>query len=81
MVVSQFTLLADVRKGRRPSFVAAAEPAVAEPLVEAFVGAMQEAGARTQTGRFGASMAVELVNGGPATFVLDSADRNLSRGG
>jgi D-aminoacyl-tRNA deacylase len=72
LVVSQFTLLADVRKGRRPSFVAAAAPESAEPLVEAFARAMGEAGVPTQTGRFGAMMAVELVNDGPVTIVLDS---------
>ncbi len=72
LVVSQFTLLADVRRGRRPSFVGAAAPERAEPLVEAFAGAMRDAGVRTQTGRFGAMMAVELVNDGPVTIVLDS---------
>jgi D-tyrosyl-tRNA(Tyr) deacylase len=72
LVVSQFTLLADVRKGRRPSFLAAAAPAVAEPLVEAFAAAMREAGVPTQTGRFGAMMSVELVNDGPVTVVVDS---------
>lgn len=72
LVVSQFTLIADVRKGRRPSFVGAAAPEVAEPLVEAFAEAMREVGVRTQTGRFGAKMDVELVNDGPVTIVLDS---------
>ena len=74
LVVSQFTLLADTRRGRRPSFVGAAPPEVAEPLVEAFSQAMREAGVPTQTGRFGAKMTVELVNEGPVTIVLDSAD-------
>jgi D-tyrosyl-tRNA(Tyr) deacylase len=72
LVVSQFTLLADVRRGRRPSFVAAAPPETAEPLVEAFAREMREAGVPTQTGRFGAMMAVESVNDGPVTIVLDS---------
>jgi len=70
--VGQVTLLADARRGRRPSFVAAAPPEVAEPLVEAFAEALRESGVPTQTGRFGAKMAVELVNDGPVTIVLDS---------
>ncbi len=72
LVVSQFTLLADVRRGRRPSFVRAATPDIASPLVEAFAQAMRESGVPTQTGRFGAKMSVELVNDGPVTIVLDS---------
>ena len=71
LVVSQFTLLADTRKGRRPSFVGAAAPETAEPLVDAFAQAMGEAGVPTQTGRFGAMMAVELVNDGPVTILLE----------
>ena len=81
LVVSQFTLLADTRRGRRPSFVGAAPPEVAEPLVAAFAQAMREAGAPTQTGRFGAKMTVELVNEGPVTIVLDSADFERPRRG
>lgn len=73
LVVSQFTLYADVRRGRRPGFSHAADPAVAEPLVERFMARLRDLGARVETGRFGAEMAVELVNDGPFTLVLDSA--------
>ena len=72
LVVSQFTLLADVRRGRRPSFAAAAAPEVAEPMVAAFAAAMRDAGGRVETGRFGARMQVELVNEGPVTIIVDS---------
>ena len=81
LVVSQFTLLADTRRGRRPSFVGAAPPEVAAPLVEAFARAMREAGVPTQTGRFGAKMTVELVNEGPVTIVLDSGEFERPRRG
>ena len=81
LVVSQFTLLADTRNGRRPSFGAAAAAETAEPLVEAFAGAMREAGVPTQTGRFGAMMTVELVNEGPVTVVLDSEELERPRRG
>lgn len=73
LVVSQFTLYADVRKGRRPSWSAAAPGAISEPLVDAFVAALRAQGAHVETGRFGAEMAVELVNDGPVTLVLDSS--------
>ena len=73
LVVSQFTLYADVRKGRRPSWNDAAPGPVSEPLVDAFVDALRRRGARVETGRFGADMAVDLVNDGPVTLVLDSA--------
>jgi len=75
LVVSQFTLLADTRKGRRPSFTAAAPPPVARPLYEHFIARAREQGVRVATGEFGASMDVELVNEGPVTIVLDSRER------
>lgn len=73
LVVSQFTLYADVKKGRRPSFVAAARPEQAEPLVTRFADALRDLGLPVQTGRFGAHMHVELVNDGPVTIWLDTA--------
>jgi len=78
LVVSQFTLTADLRRGRRPSFTDAAAPALAEMLVDRFVARLREAGLRVETGRFGARMELELVNDGPFTLVLDS-DRDLAR--
>ena len=72
LVVSQFTLLADCRKGRRPGFSAAAAPDIAEALCEHFVGRLQEQGIHVQTGRFRTDMAVDLVNDGPVTILLDS---------
>ena len=71
LVVSQFTLYGDARKGRRPSWTAAAPGPVAEPLVEAVCAALRARGVRVETGTFGADMAVELVNDGPVTLVLD----------
>ncbi|MEV4597452.1 D-aminoacyl-tRNA deacylase [Amycolatopsis sp. NPDC049253] len=71
LVVSQFTLYGDTRKGRRPSFVAAARPAVAEPLVDAVVQELRDRGASVATGRFGAMMAVESVNDGPFTVLVE----------
>ena len=72
LVVSQFTLLADCRKGRRPGFSAAAPPEQAEPLCDYFVAQLKQRGIRVQTGKFRADMAVDLVNDGPVTILLDS---------
>ncbi len=72
LVVSQFTLLAGTRRGRRPSFVDAAPPAEAEPLVGAYVEALRVLGIEVQTGRFGAHMLVSLENDGPVTILLES---------
>jgi D-tyrosyl-tRNA(Tyr) deacylase len=74
IVVSQFTLYADARKGRRPSFIAAAAPEVASPLVDRVVRELRDLGLRVEAGRFGAEMAVSLVNDGPVTIWLDTVD-------
>ena len=71
LVVSQFTLYGDTAKGRRPSWIAAARPEVAEPLVERVVGRLRAAGAAVETGRFRTDMRVELVNDGPVTLMID----------
>jgi D-aminoacyl-tRNA deacylase len=71
LVVSQFTLYADTRKGRRPSWSAAAPGSVAEPLVDAVVAALRARGARVETGTFGAMMQVALINDGPVTIILE----------
>lgn len=71
LVVSQFTLYADLTKGRRPSWSAAAPGEVSEPLVEAFVDSLRELGAAVQTGRFGADMKVSLTNDGPRTILIE----------
>lgn len=72
LVISQFTLYADTSRGRRPSWSAAAQRSVAEPLVEAFCEALRTAGAHVQTGEFGAKMDVSLVNVGPMTVLLEA---------
>jgi D-tyrosyl-tRNA(Tyr) deacylase len=77
LVVSQFTLYADARRGRRPSFVGAAGPEIGERLYEAFCRSLSETGIPVQRGRFGADMAVELVNDGPFTIWLDSAELGI----
>jgi len=77
LVVSQFTLLADCRKGRRPSFVAAARPELAESLYQVFVDTVADHGIEVATGRFRQHMEVELVNDGPVTLVLDTKDWGL----
>ncbi|HEX7197094.1 MAG TPA: D-aminoacyl-tRNA deacylase [Candidatus Limnocylindria bacterium] len=77
LVVSQFTLYADLRRGRRPGFTAAALPDVAVPLLDRFLARLRDTGLAVETGRFGAEMAVELVNDGPFTLVIDS-ERDLA---
>ena len=74
LVVSQFTLYADCRKGRRPNFLQAAPPAVAEPLVDRFADGLRTLGLRVEAGRFGAEMQIELVNEGPVTIWLDTGE-------
>lgn len=75
LIVSQFTLLGDARKGRRPSFTGAAPPSVARPLYEAFVEAVKSRGVSVQTGEFGADMSVSLVNDGPVTLIVETPER------
>ncbi len=72
LVVSQFTLYGDVRKGRRPSFISAAPPEVAEPLVEEFIDSLRAVGLQVESGRFGAMMLVNIANDGPVTLILDT---------
>lgn len=71
LVVSQFTLYGDARKGRRPSFIDAAHPEIAIPLYERFIAALRAGGLRVETGEFGAMMEVEILNDGPVTLLLD----------
>jgi D-tyrosyl-tRNA(Tyr) deacylase len=72
LIVSQFTLYGDSRKGRRPSFIDAAPPPIAIPLYEAFINAVKALGVPAATGRFGADMQVELVNDGPVTLIVEN---------
>jgi D-tyrosyl-tRNA(Tyr) deacylase len=79
LVISQFTLYARTRKGRRPDFTQAAPPEQAESLYDRTVQLFAESGLQVAEGRFGAYMEVEIINDGPVTILLDSADRNLPR--
>jgi D-tyrosyl-tRNA(Tyr) deacylase len=72
LVVSQFTLYADARRGRRPDFIAAARPELAEPLIDRFVALLREQGLRVETGKFQTHMLVKIFNDGPVTIILDS---------
>ncbi|MFO0866908.1 MAG: D-aminoacyl-tRNA deacylase [Gemmataceae bacterium] len=72
LIVSQFTLYGDARKGRRPSFISAAPSAIAIPLYEQFINGIKSLGVPTATGKFGADMKVELVNDGPVTLIIDT---------
>jgi D-tyrosyl-tRNA(Tyr) deacylase len=72
LIVSQFTLYGDCRKGKRPSFIDAAPPSIAIPLYETFINSVKALGIRVAEGRFGADMKVELVNDGPVTLIVDS---------
>lgn len=79
LIVSQFTLYGDVRRGRRPGFDAALEPGAAQALIERLVGALRAGGVRVETGRFGADMRVLVDNDGPVTILIDSARAFLGR--
>jgi D-tyrosyl-tRNA(Tyr) deacylase len=81
LVVSQFTLYADTRRGRRPGFSTAAAPDVAEPLVEAYARRLEALGVKTARGRFGAHMHVALENDGPVTIIIDTAEQERPRRG
>lgn len=78
LVISQFTLYGDVRRGRRPSFVGAAPPEIAEPIVAAAVAELETLGIPTATGRFGADMAVTLTNDGPVTLILEASEGRVT---
>ena len=79
LLISQFTLYADTRKGRRPSFMGAAPPEVAEPNLQKFATMLRDTGTVVQTGRFGAQMLVRVENDGPVTISFDSSERHTSR--
>lgn len=81
LVVSQFTLYGDTRKGRRPSFTDAAPPEEAEPLIDKFVELLRASGLKVETGRFRQNMLVEIHNSGPVTIFIDSAERLKPRRG
>ncbi|MCX7044865.1 MAG: D-aminoacyl-tRNA deacylase [Candidatus Sumerlaeota bacterium] len=81
LVVSQFTLYADCRKGRRPSFIKAAPPDFAARMIALFIDKLRLAGMKTESGVFGAMMDVELINQGPVTIILDSGDLKRPRSG
>lgn len=81
LVVSQFTLYADTRRGRRPDFLAAAKPEIAEPLIEKFVTLLREQGLHVETGRFRAHMLVKIYNDGPVTIILDTATQGRGDAG
>lgn len=76
LAISQFTLYADTRKGRRPSFIEAAPPETSEPLYEKFIDYLQESGLKVATGEFGAMMLVEIHNDGPVTIILESKEQS-----
>ena len=78
LLVSQFTLCADIYRGRRPSFTETASPEIATGLLEKLINSIREQGVNVQTGEFAASMHVELVNDGPVTFILDSKNAGIS---
>ena len=80
LVVSQFTLYADARRGRRPDFIAAARPEIAEPLIEQFAALLREQGLRVETGKFQARMLVKIFNDGPVTIILDSPTKDKEAG-
>lgn len=78
LAISQFTLYADTKRGRRPGFSDAARPDISTPLYEKFVDLLKESGLKIETGKFGAHMIVEIINDGPVTILLDSEDKLIS---